>query len=170
MKKTVYTISFIALFLVAVFNLVLAVEKKATPKQDASVERLMEKQIVEQGLTTIRSREWTIYLFPSGQSYGKKLPMQVDVLTFIDGKVASKNLTAAGYGDSNYTPSLMDKDVVVWETMQTNDGGDLVFWRGELRGNVMVGVLSMHPKKGGVTEYSFTSNQPVSVPAAGKKK
>jgi len=140
-----------------------AKEKKTATVQagdDAAVRKLAEKQIIEQGLAAMRAKEWTIYLVPSGQSYGKKIPQQVDVLTFFDGKVSSKNLGSQGYEPSNYTPWLMDNQILVWETMQSNPAGDLVFWRGELRGEVMVGFLSMHSKKGQITEYTFSSNPP----------
>ena len=170
MRRTNFVFCVVALLVVMACGIVLAADKKATVKQDASAQQIVEKQVIEQGIATFYGREWVIYMVGSGQSTGKKIPAQTDILTFKDGQVSSKNLTAEGFSASNFTPSLMDNTIVVWETMQSNEVGDLAFFRGELRGNAMVGFISMHPKKGGVTEYTFTTNQPQAAAAAPKKK
>lgn len=153
----------ITIFMMVAFSTTVrieAAEKKAM--SELEIKRLAEKQVIEQGLSVLRSKDWTIYFVPSGQSYGKKLPLQQDVLTFKDGKMVAKILsTNNGYGESNFTPSLMDNQILVWETMQTNEAGDLAFWRGELRGEVMVGFLTIHSKKGQISEYSFSTNPPI---------
>ena len=108
---------------------------------------------------------WSLDLAASGQ--GKKSPK--DTVTFEDGKVSSARLSKAGYGQSNYTLTIGDDGVAVWETMQSQDGKGVVFWRGELHGSAMRGIVSEHPTEGENNDWSFSgaenSGRTIQVPA-----
>ena len=98
-----------------------------------------------------------------------------DTLTFQGRTVSSAWLSKAGYGSSNYSPRVEEGGLVVWETMQSKEGEGLAFWRGEMQGTKMSGVLNKQPTKGEPESFTFTavpSGQPptpMAAPAAGTK-
>jgi hypothetical protein len=98
---------------------------------------------------------WTLVLKPMEE--GQKT--QKDTLTFQGREVTSQRLTKAGYNSSNYSVNIGGDGVAVWETMQTKEGEGVAFWRGELQGETMQGVLSQQPTEGPVQAFSFTATQ-----------
>ena len=106
-------------------------------------------------LVELNGTTWTIELTPKDKTAGS-FPA-VDKLIFKDGTVVSKYLSANGYPASNYGSSIQDGKLV-WETMQRNASGDVVFWRGEAtREGKMAGVVNRRPVKGAAERFSFTS-------------
>jgi REP element-mobilizing transposase RayT len=106
-------------------------------------------------LVELNGTTWTIELTPKDKT-AASFPA-VDKLIFKDGTVVSKYLSANGYPASNYGSSIQDGKLV-WETMQRNDSGDVVFWRGEAtREGKMAGVVNRRPVKGAAERFSFTS-------------
>jgi len=165
MKKAVVMITVLS-FLFVCSGSVVAADKREKAKMEAekTVKDLKRKQIMQQVTDLLNSKEWIIYLYPSGVSAGKKLPVITDVLTFKDGKVSSKVFSAKGFGESNYTLTAYDNGLGVWETMQRTEQEDLAFWRGELRGDSLTGVMNMHTARGAIEEYSFGMNAPAPAP------
>jgi len=165
MKKAVVIIAVLG-FLFVCSGSVMAADKRAKAKEDAvrAVQELARKQMAQKATDLLNSKEWIIYLYPSGVSAGKKLPVITDVLTFKDGKVSSKVFSAKGFGETNYTLTVYDNNLVVWETMQRTEQEDLAFWRGELRGDSLTGVMNMHTARGAIEEYSFGMNAPAPAP------
>ena len=96
-------------------------------------------------------------------------------LTFQGRTVRSAWLSKAGYGSSNYSPRVEEDGLVVWETMQSKEGEGLAFWRGEVQGTKMSGVLNKQPTKGEPESFTFTAvpsgqpSTPMAAPAAGTK-
>ena len=161
MRKAIVIIAVLS-FLFIGSSSVMAADKRTKAKEDAAraVQELARKQIAQKSTDLLNSKDWVVYLVPSGVSAGKRLPVIEDILTFKDGRVVSRNLISRGYGDSNYTLSIMPDGIAVWETMQRTAQEDLVFWRGELRGEDLTGVMNMHTSKGAIEEYSFSMNKP----------
>jgi len=89
---------------------------------------------------------------------GKAKP-QKDTVNFESQKVSSERLLKAGYPQSNYTLTIGGDGIPVWETMQTKEGEGVVFWRGELHGSIMRGVLSKHPVEGAAEDFSFVGRE-----------
>mgnify|MGYP001568529555 CR=1 FL=1 len=109
----------------------------------------------------LQAKEWIIYLTP--QETKRKLTSETDVLTFSDGKVTSRNLSAKGYSTSNMgISSIQDDGTAVWETMQVNAATkDIVFLRGELLASgIMRGTVFFKPQKGDTTTYSYSTIMP----------
>ena len=101
----------------------------------------------------LNGTQWAIELTPmSGQK--PKRPMK-DTLRFEQGQITSEQLSTTGYSTSNYTLTVGDDGVPVWETMQTSKAKGVVFWRGELHGDTMRGILSEHPLEGTAQDHSF---------------
>lgn len=97
--------------------------------------------------------EWAVQLSPSA---GAKAAVQKDTISFTKKQVKSSFMEKAGYAASNYSLSLGDDGRAVWETMQTKEGVGVAFWRGEVEGQTMRGVLSKHPTEGASEDYSLS--------------
>lgn len=100
---------------------------------------------------------WALDLMPL--SGGEKAKPQKDTVSFAKTKVVSEELSKAGYPESNYSLTIGDDGVAVWETMQTKEGEGVAFWRGELHGATMRGMLSRHPTEGPAKDFSFVGKK-----------
>lgn len=99
---------------------------------------------------------WSLELAPLSGPPPKR-PL-TEVLRFEQGKLTAEHLATDGYPASNFTLSVGDDNIPVWETMQAVDGKGVVFWRGELHGETMQGILSKHPLEGATEDYSFAGH------------
>ena len=100
---------------------------------------------------------WLLQLTPL--SGDEKAKPQKDTVTFVAKQVSSERLSKAGFPTSNYTLTIGGDGVAVWETMQTKESAGVAFWRGELHGSTMRGVLSKHPAEGNPEDFSFTGQE-----------
>lgn len=69
-------------------------------------------------------------------------------------------LAAQGYAPdgSNYSVRYEVDGTLVWETMQKyEDGEGEALLRGDLRGNIMTGVIDIKPSRGAREIYYFTT-------------
>lgn len=115
---------------------------------------------------------WTVYT--TLQQEGAKKPPEegTEVFTFTERRVTTQTLSAQGYaaGGSNYSVYVEDGGTIVWETMLKDEKGEKeVLLRGDLRGDVMTGVIDIKPVRGARKIYYFTS-QKEKPPAAIKKE
>ena len=149
--KKVLVVMLVLGFCMSLAGLVFA---QAQTDTDKSIQEIMRNQALLKAKEMLEGREWVIYTKPSE---GKKIRVETDVLTFKDGTVTSKNLSAQGYGTSNYTPSVQDDGTAIWETMQVRNDVDLIFLRGELRGTTMRGAMGTKPQKGLRESFDFTT-------------
>lgn len=125
--------------------------KKAAGPSPAAMAAKQERE--KQAAASLSGTTWSAELTPvSGQKGARPVK---DILTFLEGKIASQHLTRDGYPASNFTLTADAGAPVVWETMQTKEGTGVAFWRGEIEGDSMRGVLSKHPTEGANTDYSF---------------
>ncbi len=114
----------------------------------------------------LNGTEWTLEL--TAISPGEPLKTRQDTIQFDSAKVSSKRLMKEGYPSSNYTITIGDDGMVVWETMQTKENEGVVFWRGELHDSAMRGIVSKHPLEGNAEDFSFSGQRSNSNSAAGK--
>lgn len=115
-----------------------------------------EDQLLKQWRAKLEGTSWTLELRPLS---GGGDATQHDTVMFQGGQVRSKVLSEAGYPSSNYTLTVQDADTATWETMQTKEGEGVVFWRGEMHGETLRGVLSKQPSEGKSLDYSFTGTR-----------
>ena len=101
----------------------------------------------------LNGSQWSLE-FTSMSGEKPKKPL-TDTLEFSGGKVKATKLASQGFPTTNYTLMIGDDGVPVWETMQSSEKGDVAFWRGELHGETMSGILSQHPADGGTEDFSF---------------
>jgi len=200
MKKSIFTVSFIGIAIIASGTVLAAdsdkevkLEVKAetsakdlsdAPKEGkdkdtvaAEVKHVAAKEVKideKQALQLAKKKEaelkkaneelsknvWDVYLVPLAD---RKSKPQSDSLTFSEGKFTSKDKSEKGYASSNCTVTVQEDGTVVWETMQADAAGNVIFWRGELKDKIMQGMLSTQPKDGKNQDFSFTSAVPALV-------
>ncbi len=102
----------------------------------------------------LNGHEWEVKL--SSAADPKKIT-GTDILVFKDLKFESKEMVAKGFNITNYTISLQEGGPTVWETMQSDDKGQSIFWRGEWEGESMRGVMSKQSGNGKNEDYYFSS-------------
>lgn len=100
----------------------------------------------------LNGTSWEVQVTPLG---GAGKPSK-DTLSFADGQVSSASLTKAGYPSTNYSLTLREDGTASWETMQGLEGKGIVFWRGELGGPSMRGIMSKRPAEGPTEDYAFS--------------
>lgn len=88
-----------------------------------------------------------------------KTKEQTDILVFEDNRFYSDRSSKEGFNATNYTISIKDEEIVIWETMQTAEEGKINFWRGEISDKMtsMRGITSKKLPDGTSVNYSFTS-------------
>jgi hypothetical protein len=98
----------------------------------------------------LNGHEWEVKLTSGSKQVG------TDTLVFKDMKFESKEMTGKGFNTTNYTISLQEGGPTVWETMQSDEKGAVVFWRGEWEGENMHGMMSKQ-KNGKNEDFYFSS-------------
>lgn len=160
-------------FFILVFMFIAATSYAAeAPKKTASTKKVKEAKVAAlapvvvivtqpssaeletKAKEVLNRKEWEISVTPIGNARARP---QSDTLIFYASLVSSKRFAAKGFMESNYTLRAQPDGTVIWETMQKNNKDEIVFWKGELRGEIMLGVYSFHPKKGGNEDFSFTT-------------
>jgi len=105
----------------------------------------------------LASTTWTVVTTLQGT---KKHEEGTETFTFTDRRVTTLNLANLGYAadGSNYSVTCESDGAIVWETMQKDaEQKGEVLLRGDLKGNVMTGVIDIHPARGARKIYYFTS-------------
>jgi hypothetical protein len=123
--------------------------------------------LVKEAEAKLRGTVWMIKLTPIGGSSGAA---KEDRLNFAQGKIASDKMISDGFPASNYTLTVGDDLVPVWETMQSGGDKGVAFWRGELHGEIMRGILSKHLTQGGTEDYSFSGSKTEGAPVIPEAK
>jgi hypothetical protein len=149
-----------------------AVEEKAAPaktvKPDAKAldEAAKQRRATQQKkLAELNNTEWQIELTPLGGK-GKK---ETDVVTFKNNQVSVASYAKKGFVPTNFTLTVQDDGMVVWETMQSSEKAGTAFWRGEMSKDMQVvnGILSYQLDAKTKTDYSFVSTAKKNIPAGG---
>lgn len=132
-----------------------AAKEKTQPAPQAAPKAVSNKdQQIKEAQARLNGTQWTVELMPmSGE---KPKAGTKDTLIFDKGRIQSKQLAGSGFPATNYTLTVGDDGVAVWETMQTGQDTSVAFWRGELHGETMRGILSKHPAKGNSIDMAFS--------------
>ena len=131
------------------------VQKEPAKKRPSPEVIRAKREMVRRKRQQLNDSEWIISLKLS-KAEGKQ---QEDVLTFVDNRVVSANFLKQGFTATNYTLSVEDDGLVVWETMQRSEDKGMVFWRGEIDVDMaqIQGVVSHHIDDLTTRDYSFNS-------------
>ena len=129
-----------------------AAAPQAGPVAEPAAAKLLSPE--DQIRAQLDGTEWTVQLNPSAGVKG--VATQKDTITFTKKQVNSSFMEKAGYPASNYSLTMGGDGRAVWETMQTKEGEGVAFWRGEIDGSTMRGVLSKHPTEGASEDYSLS--------------
>ncbi len=128
----------------------------ATQTDKAGDEALKAKRaIAQKKLNELNNTEWLIDL-SSMTTKGKK---ETDTITFKDNQVSIASFAKKGFPTTNFTLTVQEDGLVIWETMQTSEKSGIAFWRGELDSKLqtMRGVVSHQIDKKSKQDYSFVS-------------
>ena len=98
------------------------------------------------------STQWQILLTSSGGGFEVN-----DTVSFLGGKFISSKLYPIGYQASNYSLIIEANGKLIWETMQTAQGGT-ASWRGEIENGVMRGALSRRSDGKPAEDFTFISS------------
>lgn len=139
-----------------------AAEMTKTAKAKASGEN-MKKEALAQMRSALNNSTWSV-------SFTGELPKGMattDALTFKDNQFSSGLFIAQGFGPTNFSLTMQDDGVMVFETMQTSSEAGTLFWRGELGsdGKTLKGMFS-HVLSDQKTEDVYFSGNKESVAAA----
>ena len=127
-----------------------SVVERPVPRQQTEMEKLREALRAK-----LDGTKWALELRPM-EGTGK---IKQDAVSFTGRTVTSERLAKLGYPASNYSLNAKEDRTATWETMQTKAGEGVAFWRGELEGEMMRGVLSQQPANGPGENYSFVGKQ-----------
>ncbi|MEK9165488.1 MAG: hypothetical protein AAB525_01345 [Patescibacteria group bacterium] len=145
-------------FMIAFLFLLLAIAPcvVAETSEELDVQRRAQ---IEKARKILAGTTWTVY---TALQETKRPEEATEVFTFTERRVTTQNLANQGYGmdGSNYSVNYEPDGTLVWETMQKyKDGEGEVILRGDLRGDVMTGVIDIQPAKGARKIYYFTSQK-----------
>lgn len=134
---------------------------KKVPLDDNA--KLLEKKRAE-----LNNTAWDIDVVRMADKERVRTP---DRLVFFDKKVYSEKFQAKGYKASNYSMRIQPDGSVIWETMQTKEGEGQLFLRGNLRKDLMDGMMVKHPVKGKNEDFAFvsTAHNKITAPPAQRK-
>ena len=152
-------------FMITFLFLLLAIAPYAAAETIEESDAQRQAQI-EKARKILAGTAWTVY---TTLQEAKRPEEGTEVFTFTERRVTTQNLVNQGYGTggSNYSVTYEPDGTLVWETMQKDEKGEgEVLLRGDLRGNVMTGVIDIHPAKDARKIYYFTSEKEKPVTAA----
>lgn len=115
--------------------------------------REIEKRLDE--IADLANTVWEVELIaitPDGKENRIK-----DRITFVGQKVESHYFSTHGFGPTHYTVTVQRNGVITWETIQRNDKGEILVWRGDWQGKKMEGFLSYRPPGENPQDFSFMS-------------
>jgi hypothetical protein len=139
--------------------------KRAPSKKDDAARDALRKMILEKK-GELNGSSWSIKI----DSQAKKGELLgEDTLNFQNDKFSSERSKKIGYTSTNYTLTVQEAGPTIWETMQTSKKGEVCFWRGEWKDDVMTGIISRQLEKG-AEEYYFTSSSRKEIPKTTEEK
>jgi hypothetical protein len=126
-----------------------------------------KRAIAQKKLNELNNTEWLVDMSPMAAKAGKK---ESDVVTFKNNQVSIASYVKRGFPTTNFTLTVQEDGVVIWETMQTSEKSGIAFWRGEFdpKLQTMRGVVSYQMDKKNKQDYSFLSSSRKNIPATGK--
>jgi hypothetical protein len=138
--------------------------KSPSKKDDAARDAL--RKIILEKKGELNGSSWSIKI----DSQSKKgALLGEDTLNFQNDKFSSESSNKIGYTSTNYTLTVQESGPTIWETMQTSKKGEVCFWRGEWKDNVMTGIISRQLEKG-AEEYYFSSSSRKDIPKTTEEK
>ncbi|MCM8781025.1 MAG: hypothetical protein NC908_03790 [Candidatus Omnitrophica bacterium] len=132
---------------------------EATSKIDKDQQARLEAQRVKvnKKRNELNNTEWQIEIYSLANK--EKLKATNPVIVFKDNRVACLGIDGMEFPATNYTLTVQDDGIVVWETMQTSERSGVAFWRGEITPDMqsMQGSLSHHIDEENLRDYAFRS-------------
>jgi hypothetical protein len=125
-----------------------------------------KRAIAQKKLNELNNTEWAVEMI----STSPKAKKETDSITFQNNQVSVASYAKKGFPTTNFTLTVQEDGVVIWETMQTSEKAGIAFWRGELDPKLLTmrGVVSYQIDKKNKQDYSFASTAKKNIPASSK--
>lgn len=160
-KLTVIVVAFIFSLAISFAGATQCLAEKSLTKEEEARAALRKKVLEKK--EELNGTSWAVEI---KSQTGRGDFMGSDTLTFQNEKFRSATGEKNGFGATNYTLTVQEEGPTIWETMQTGKKGEIAFWRGEWKDDVMTGVISRQLEKGN-EEYYFSSSSMKSIPKIG---
>ena len=113
-------------------------------------------------IARLSGTRWALELQPM---FGPKPEAPIkDTLSFDGSQMTSERLGATGFPPSNFTLTVGDDGVTVWEATQMNPDEGITLWRGELHEHTINGTVSACPLKGSTEDFIFVGQEVIQPP------
>ena len=126
-----------------------------------------KRAIAQKKMNELNNTEWAVEMSSLSNAKAKK---EADAVTFKDNQVSVASYSKKGFSTTNFTLTVQEDGMVIWETMQTSEKSGIAFWRGELdpKMQTMRGVVSYQIDSKNKQDYSFVSISKKNIPASPK--
>jgi len=133
-------------------------------QQDALEAR---RKVVDKKRNELNNTEWQIEIL--GMSGKEK--KEKGTLNFKNNRISVSNFGKFEFPATNYTITVQNDGLMIWETMQVSETSGTAFWRGEIGSDMknMKGSLSHHIDENTTNDYSFGSTGKKIIPQAQQK-
>lgn len=125
------------------------------PRKVIVMQEVEKRVLIKDSLEDIDGTEWVAELIP--EKGAQTTYPRFDKITFKNGTVFSEYLLNSGFVASNYSTTTLPDGTIVWETMQRNLNGEIVFLKGEEKDGNMNGAFRKQFVNGSLEGVSFSS-------------
>lgn len=146
-------------------------QEQLKAQQKAAEEALKQRLAQQQKITAqLNNQEWQIELTPLNAAANAKVKKEMDVVIFKDNKVSIAGFGKKGFIPTNYSLTVQEDGMIIWETMQTSQNAGTAFWRGEMPKDMLSirGVVSHVIDAKTKNDYSFVSTSKRNLAAEAK--
>lgn len=136
------------------------------PVQDASIPTVLQSEPESKMIaraTPLTFKEpiegmiWEVEIYTLTKD-GKPQPIK-DQIRFNGKSFESYYFSSQGFTPSNYTVKARKNGAISWETMQKNNKGEVISWRGDLENGRMEGVVNYQGEGKNTQNYQFMSGR-----------
>jgi hypothetical protein len=147
------------------------VDAAKSSQQQAQAEKARDealkakRAIAQKKMNELNNTEWAVEMSSLSNPKAKK---EEDAVIFKDNQVSIASYSKKGFPTTNFTLTVQEDGMVIWETMQTSEKSGIAFWRGELdpKMQTMRGVVSYAIDNKNKQDYSFVSVSKKNIPAS----
>ncbi|HPT07797.1 MAG TPA: transposase [Candidatus Omnitrophota bacterium] len=140
---------------IVIAGVVAAVMYYQRPRKVIVMQEVEKRVLIKDSLKDIDGTEWVAELMP--EKGAQTTYPRFDKITFKNGTVFSEYLISSGFVASNYSTTTLPDGTIVWETMQRNLNGEIVFLKGEEKDGNMNGAFRKQFVNGSLEGVSFVS-------------
>ena len=171
MAKRFFVLMFMCFLILQVGTLQAEIQKSSASEKEEEAKRAEVNKLQDEAKANLNGSQWEVSIKPA-LNVSKSIFPQKDSLTFQNNQFWSADMSEEGFRPSNYTMTVPENEglPIIWETMQTGEKGQVMFWRGEWNQekNLMSGTIVRQLEKGN-EDYYFSSTSIVKISPTSEK-